>query len=158
MKRGFFIVGCSGVSCGRSRLSQECNDDFKARLSPYAIVNHQAQPPWSWRRGALLIDGSVKTRLLLRRLHLQQPLRLADDRSGAGWFYRSKCRVAKLGALYRSPRLDILHHGRVAVEFSKRRAEKRSAFRHSPRHTPSRAGLSPQCGSGWNVLLHGQLA
>jgi REP element-mobilizing transposase RayT len=41
---------------------------------------------------------------------------------------------------------------------SKRRAEKRSAFRHSPRHIPSRAGLSPQSGCGWSVLLHGQLA
>src|SRR6266478_5510038 len=33
-----------------------------------------------------------------------------------------------------------------------------SAFRHSPRHTPLHAGLSPQSGTGWNVLLHGQLA
>src|SRR6266446_1422133 len=41
---------------------------------------------------------------------------------------------------------------------SKRRAEKRSAFRRSPRHTPLRAGLSPQSGSGWNVLFYGQLA
>jgi very-short-patch-repair endonuclease len=33
-----------------------------------------------------------------------------------------------------------------------------SAFRHSPKHTPPRAGLSPLSGSGWNVLLHGRLA
>src|ERR1700730_4626162 len=35
-------------------------------------------------------------------------------------------------------------------------AQPRSAFRLSPRHTPLRAGLSPQSGSAWNVLLHGQ--
>jgi hypothetical protein len=32
------------------------------------------------------------------------------------------------------------------------------AFRHCPRHTPLRVGLSPQSGSGWSVLVHGQLA
>ena len=48
--------------------------------------------------------------------------------------------------------------GAVQYLCSKRRAEKGKRIRPSPRHTPLHAGLSPQSGSGWNVLLHGQLA
>jgi len=42
----------------------------------------------------------------------------------------------------------------VHRQTSKRRRKSGSAFRHSPRDNPLRAGLSPQSGSGWSLLLH----
>src|ERR1700730_7066137 len=71
----------------------------------------------------------------------------------------SRLRPSGVTEAHSALRSDIYFSTTVRREFSASVGRKSgSAFRHSPRNTPLRAGLSPQSGFGWRVLIHGRLA